>query len=668
MLLFHCTLIVASIFLVKKCFFLLFAYLFLSFFTYFWLAFYFLLAYNYLVTHCAGAFFYQGPESTIPLSFNRLTGVMEHMLIHKAPKKHLKSIKSNQFTSFLISFVIPSLCMTMLLFAFFINHLHKANIQEKINTLNLLSSRLTAEISSAVQLSLTYIYDKDINNFYYFLNSTDAEKEPITYNQFLQLYTKSVSKNITLLSKHILGIGFISNNKNADLYFYLPKYRNIELLPLDDYTGTDWYTNLSTYNTNIFFTIPDSQENTLSVIRAVKDIDRKKILGYLTVDLSLDSITSALKELSFHEHSGILLFSPDNEYLLSTSDTLKPLAACLTPQTDLVSYDHISYEVYEFTDQTYGFQLYYLSSKKDLYADFFSAFGLTLLFYCGIMFLTSLIYLHYTKEINSSIAPIIRTMAKYNGGNPNSHCPTDTCSIQEFRMISENLNQMIEKINLHIANEYMLEIEKKNAEFQALQSEINPHFLYNTLNIFITLNRIGAKDELEKAIVSLSHLFRYTCEHQADSTIEKEFSFITDYLFLQQIRFDDRLTFEIYLEPGLEYFQIPKLLIQPLVENAVIHALEPSDGEAHIRIFAVTAQTANHIPFTILSVSNTGLPFIQKNAEQNRVGLKNIEERLRIFSPNSFFYIHGGVGQPTKSYIIIPTEHIEVRKDDHITC
>lgn len=590
------------------------------------------------------------------------------MFMRKTSKEHLKSIKNNQFTSFIISFVIPSLCMTMLLFAFFINHMHKANIREKINTLNLLSSRLTSEMSSAVQMSLTYIYDNDINNFYNFLNHTDAMEESIAYNQFLQLYTKSVSRNLTLLSKNILGIGFVSSNKNANLYFYLPKYRNMEMLALDDYTGAAWYTHLATNNTDIFFTINDSQTNTLSIIRAVKDIDRKKILGYLTVDLSLDFISDPLKELSFHEHSGILLFSPDNEYLLSTSDALEPLSAYLMPQTDLITHENISYETYEYTDQAYGFHLYYLSSKKDLYADFFSAFGLTLLFYTGIMSVTWLVYLHYTKEINSSIMPIIQTMAKYNGGNPNSYCPTDNCHIKEFRMISENLNIMIEKINLHIANEYMLEIEKKNAEFQALQSEVNPHFLYNTLNLFITLNRIGAKPELEKAIVSLSHLFRYTCEHQADSTIEKEFSFITDYLFLQQIRFDDRLTFEIYLEPGLEYFQIPKLLVQPLVENAVIHALEPSDGKVHIQIFAITVQTANQMPFTIISVINTGSPFIRKNAENNRVGLKNIEERLRIFNPDSFFFINGGIGQPTKCHIIIPTENIEVEKDAYITC
>lgn len=590
------------------------------------------------------------------------------MFMHRTPKKRLKSIKSNQFTSFIISFVIPSLCMTILLFAFFINHMNKANTQEKINTLNLLSSRLTAEMSSAVQMSLTYIYDNDINNFYNFLNHTSVDEEPIAYNQFLQLYTKSISKNITLLSKNILGIGFASSNQNTNLYFYLPKYKNMEILALDDYTDTTWYTYLATNSTGIFFTINDSDSNTLSIIRAAKDIDRNKILGYLTVDLSLDFISIPLKELSFSDHSGILLFSPSNEYLLSTSDALEPLASCLTPQTAHISHGNVSYEIYEYTDQTYGFHLYYLSSKKDLYADFFSAFGLTLLFYTGIMSITWLIYLHYTKEINSSIVPIIQTMAKYNGGNPDSHCPTDHCHIQEFKMISENLNMMMEKINLHIANEYMLQIEKKNAEFQALQSEVNPHFLYNTLNLFITLNRIGEKSELEKAIVSLSHLFRYTCEHKADSTIEKEFAFISDYLYLQQIRFDDRLTFEIYLEPGLEYFQIPKLLIQPLVENAVIHALEPSDDKVHIRIFAVTAQTANQIHCTIICVSNTGIPFIRKNAENNRVGLKNIEERLRIFDPGSFLFIHGGINKPTKCYIIIPTEHIEVEKNDHITC
>ena len=167
-------------------------------------------------------------------------------------------------------------------------------------------------------------------------------------------------------------------------------------------------------------------------------------------------------------------------------------------------------------------------------------------------------------------------------------------------MIADNLNNMIHKINRHIELEYKLEIDQKTAEYQALQAEVDPHFLYNVLNLFITLNRIGEKRELEQAIIRLSHLFRYTCEHHSNTTLQEEFAFIADYLGLQQIRFGERLSFQCYLEPGLENFSIPKLLIQPLVENAVVHALEPSDLDVQIQFLCRDrpknkSQTVYHI-------------------------------------------------------------------------
>lgn len=249
--------------------------------------------------------------------------------------------------------------------------------------------------------------------------------------------------------------------------------------------------------------------------------------------------------------------------------------------------------------------------------------------------------------------PLLDTMTRYQAGDTNSLCDGTNCNILEFQMLTENLNNMICKINRHIKTEYELKIEQKTAEYQALQAEVDPHFLYNILNLFITLNRIGEKKELERAIIKLSHLFRYTCEHYSDTTLQKEFAFIEDYLGLQQIRFGERLSFQCYLEPGLENFSIPKLLIQPLVENAVVHSLEPSDLDVHIQFSAMTVQNTNHWQFVVLSVINTGLAY-HPCTSGKRVGLLNLEKRLSIYNPNSFLVVDGAEGKPTKCHIIIP--------------
>lgn len=282
-----------------------------------------------------------------------------------------------------------------------------------------------------------------------------------------------------------------------------------------------------------------------------------------------------------------------------------------------------------------------------------------LIFYL-ILFITAvLVFRYHHNKIAASISPILETTSRYQTGDTHSLCDNANCTIREFQMIADNLNSMIHKINRHIELEYKLKIEQRTAEYQALQAEVDPHFLYNILNLFITLNRIGEKRALEQAIIKLSHLFRYTCEHHSDTTLQEEFAFINDYLCLQQIRFGERLSFQCYLEPGLENFSIPKLLIQPLVENAVIHSLEPSDLDVQIQFSAITTQRPDHRQFIVLSVINTGLAFCPDTTAE-RVGLRNLEERLAIYNPNAFLVIDGGQNKPTKCHIMIPITEIEM--------
>ena len=156
------------------------------------------------------------------------------------------------------------------------------------------------------------------------------------------------------------------------------------------------------------------------------------------------------------------------------------------------------------------------------------------------------------------------------------------------------------------------------AEYQTLQSEINPHFLHNILNLLIALNRLGDRTGLEQSIISLSRMFRYTCEHNFNSTLQQEFDFIKDYLYLQKTRFDERLEFQIFIEPGLEAFEIPKLLVQPLIENAIVHGLEPSDRNEFIQLSALTTKSRNGEEFTVITVINSGLPYIEKMCIRDR--------------------------------------------------
>ncbi|MQY76316.1 MAG: HAMP domain-containing protein [Spirochaeta sp.] len=129
-------------------------------------------------------------------------------------------------------------------------------------------------------------------------------------------------------------------------------------------------------------------------------------------------------------------------------------------------------------------------------------------------------------------------------------------------------------------------LEKRKAEYMALQSQIQPHFLYNVLNGLIGLNRLGDKKSLEKAIFSLKDMLRYTLEQAEWTTVAEEFCFLEKYCALQKMRFRERLEVDIRHDPETADLKIPKLILQPLVENAVIHGIEPLGRKGNLSISA----------------------------------------------------------------------------------
>ena len=195
-------------------------------------------------------------------------------------------------------------------------------------------------------------------------------------------------------------------------------------------------------------------------------------------------------------------------------------------------------------------------------------------------------------------------------------------------------------VSLSIDNflKYKALLKKGEAEYKALQSQINPHFLYNVLNNFIGLNRLQERKLLEQAIFSLKDMLRYTLEQDIWTTVEKEFIFINKYCQLQQLRFQDRLELEVEYEPEIADYRIPKLILQPVVENAVIHGIEPLDRPGKLRVYAgrLASNGKKGLEFY---VEDDGQGFAEAEEDTEGIGLRNVKERLNLAYRNVSFNI-----------------------------
>jgi two-component system sensor histidine kinase YesM len=213
---------------------------------------------------------------------------------------------------------------------------------------------------------------------------------------------------------------------------------------------------------------------------------------------------------------------------------------------------------------------------------------------------------------------------------------------------------MIERLNELIEREYKAVLNQRNAEYRALQSQIHPHFIYNTLSGFLGLNRLNDTVGLEKAILALSGMLHYIFEGEEWVPLREEIAFIQRYSELQWLRFRERLTSQIRCDQAAEDIKIPKLLLQPLVENAMIHGIEPAGRHCTMIVDANLVQEDNEARVCI-TVQDDGKGFDPQALDTRAgLGLVNVRERLRIALPDAKMTLSSQINAGTKVVIEFP--------------
>ena len=221
----------------------------------------------------------------------------------------------------------------------------------------------------------------------------------------------------------------------------------------------------------------------------------------------------------------------------------------------------------------------------------------------------------------------------------------------ELDDLGDFLNQTAEQLEKTIEREYVLALKQKDSEFRALQAQIHPHFLFNTLNNFIALNQLGDRETLENSLYALSEMLRYILKAPALIPLSQEMKFIDDYCALQKLRFNDRLTCQIISCPGTEQILIPKLLLQPIVENSILHGIEPCSRPCRVQVTVKRKEE-----FLVITIGDDGVGFCPKDCAGGSIGLGNVRERLKSYSPGSYMSIESAPGRGTTTMIFLELE------------
>ncbi len=189
----------------------------------------------------------------------------------------------------------------------------------------------------------------------------------------------------------------------------------------------------------------------------------------------------------------------------------------------------------------------------------------------------------YTRSVQKPLRRLMQNIERVDAGNPRPI--SAQYEYEEIKEISEHFNALMERINALIQKDYITQIELGRFELYALQAQINPHFLFNTLQFLQTEILYGNLEQSNDIILTLSQILRYLMSNgESQVTVGQEVAYLERYLSLFVRKYDGRLKTEIRMDPAAEKLTIPKLILQPVVENCIRYAVENRGEECRIGV------------------------------------------------------------------------------------
>ncbi len=216
----------------------------------------------------------------------------------------------------------------------------------------------------------------------------------------------------------------------------------------------------------------------------------------------------------------------------------------------------------------------------------------------------------------------------------------DTCEVQEeLYDLATSINFMVASLDQFIKENYDLEIKQRDAHMRALQSQINPHFLYNTLEYIRMYALSRQQEELAEVVYAFSALLRNNTTQEKTTTLEKELSFCEKYVYLHQMRYPDQIAYHFSIADDLKQLVIPKFTIQPLIENYFVHGLNHTHYDN-----AISVRVTKEGKWVMIRISDNGKGMTAERLAEIRdqiateeeqisasIGIKNVHERLKSF-------------------------------------
>ncbi|MCM3786302.1 sensor histidine kinase [Neobacillus mesonae] len=577
-------------------------------------------------------------------------------------------LKHKLLMSYVLVVMIPVLIIGIGVTYYFRQQAMDQAIEQAENNVDRIKNQASTFLRVPTDISNLLLFNKELEvlvntEYSSILELTKSYHAFDLFNEYLQQY------------RELSAIRFFTYNPTL--------VNNLEFIPVtDQIEHTEWFEEAINGRSIGWFYVPSTPDNPADALALVRRVQfpEYQTQGVLMVLINRNELNNILSQEPFDtmivDSQGYIVSAKDTALVGQTFDSLD-IGVELSSQKKGIIDTNVKSEPSKIiidellpASSMNGFQIVSIFSNKSIVDDA-NKISLIGMLFIGLVLLVALAFVNVISFITTKrMLGLSRQITRVALGDLKVVSNID--GNDEIGQLSRQFNYMVSSIN-ELMNQVVetseqntrLEIAQKEIKLKMMASQINPHFLFNALESIRMKAHIKGEVEIANIVRLLGKLMRKNLEiGSGHTTVKAEMEIVQSYLHIQKFRYEDRLDFELRLDKGAEKIYIPPLIIQPLVENAIVHGLENQEEGVKVE---VEIQELDEELLRIC-VKDNGAGITEERlaevlasiagpdeVEKSRIGLRNVHQRLTLsYGEKHGLNIQSEHGKGTEIYFTVP--------------
>lgn len=413
--------------------------------------------------------------------------------------------------------------------------------------------------------------------------------------------------------------------------------------------------------------------------RELFDLSKKHRLGFLAITIDVSWYEQICRNALLHDNESVLILNPDGTEVAragiisdEVAEHIKTGDYAHSGKYDLPYYGDLF--VFSSEYPAVGKTIYYLSPISNWSSRVESGMVLPIVLALALIVFLWPFSILASRIISKPLYTLYESMNKFKGGDFQQQVKVQ--GSDEIAELAIAFNSMVTDLRDLIDRNYVITLRERESELDALQAQINPHFLYNALDSLYWQATDSGHEKLAEDILSISELFRLLLNSGVSEVcVQQELHIIRHYLHIQKMRFSKKIDYDIEVDPRLLELPIPKLILQPFVENAIVHGLERKDTWGFVK---VTGSLEKDRMVFVIEDSGTGMSRekldeilsddTEKKYANQRIGhyaIRNVKERMALkYGKEAMLEIESELGIGSIVRISLPLNPLGSESDE----